>query len=79
MPDTDARAPGAARAVDHRSSDGTSWITLVAADRGNPVTVAMAAELLQAVRQARREDAHVIVLQAVGRAFCVGGDVRGSG
>ena len=46
---------------------------------GNPVTVAMAAELLQAVRQARREDAHVIVLQAVGRAFCVGGDVRGSG
>ena len=63
-------------AVEHRCADGTSWITLVAADRGNPITVAMARELLEAVRQARREDAHVIVLQAVGTAFSVGGDVR---
>lgn len=63
-------------AVDYRCHDGAAYITLVAADQGNPFTLHMAAQLLAAVQQARKDDARVIVLQAQGRAFSVGGDVR---
>lgn len=63
-------------AISYRHDDGTARITLVAAEAGNPFTPAMAEELGAAVRQARQDDAHVIVLTAEGPAFSVGGDVR---
>jgi 2-(1,2-epoxy-1,2-dihydrophenyl)acetyl-CoA isomerase len=63
-------------AVDYALAERTASITLVAGDQGNPFTLPMAAELVAAVQRARRDDAHVLVLRARGRAFSVGGDVR---
>ena len=54
---------------------GAARITLTAADRGNPLDPQLAAELLRAVRRARADDAHVVLLRSEGRAFSVGGDV----
>lgn len=55
--------------------DGISWITLSNGDRGNPIHTSMVAELHQAVARARRDRARVIVLQAEGTFFSVGGDL----
>jgi len=44
-------------------------------DRGNPLSPSTADELGLAVRRARSDDAHVVVLSAEGRAFSVGGEV----
>ena len=48
---------------------GAARITLTAPDRGNPLDPDMAAELFRAVRQARADDARVVVLRSEGRAF----------
>jgi len=54
---------------------GAARIILAAPDRGNPLDPDMAAELFRAVRQARADDARVVVLRSEGRAFSFGGDV----
>jgi 2-(1,2-epoxy-1,2-dihydrophenyl)acetyl-CoA isomerase len=54
---------------------GAARITLSAPERGNPLDPAMAADLLRAVRRARADDARVVVLRGMGRAFSFGGDV----
>jgi 2-(1,2-epoxy-1,2-dihydrophenyl)acetyl-CoA isomerase len=50
-------------------------IRLSDGDRGNAFNPSTADELGLAVRRARSDDAHVVVLSAEGRAFSVGGDV----
>jgi 2-(1,2-epoxy-1,2-dihydrophenyl)acetyl-CoA isomerase len=55
--------------------DGAAWITLTGGDRGNPVNLALVAELQDAVRRARLEGARVVVLRSTGRFFSVGGDI----
>lgn len=62
-------------AVDYALDEGAARITLSAADRGNPVDPSTAAELHEAVRRARADDARVVMLRSEGRAFSVGGDV----
>ncbi len=52
---------------------GAARITLCRPDRGNALDLAVVEALANAVRRARRDDARVVVLQAEGRAFCVGG------
>jgi 2-(1,2-epoxy-1,2-dihydrophenyl)acetyl-CoA isomerase len=61
--------------VEYEQRDGVARIRLADADRGNPLTPAMVQELGRAVRRARADDVHVVVLSAAGRAFSVGGDV----
>jgi 2-(1,2-epoxy-1,2-dihydrophenyl)acetyl-CoA isomerase len=64
-------------AVRYELAEGAATITLARPDRGNSLDLASASDLLAAVRQARRDDARVVVLRAEGKAFCVGGDVGG--
>jgi len=52
-------------------------ITLCAASRGNPVDPQMVSALARAVSAAKTSEAAVLVLEAEGRMFCVGGDVAG--
>ena len=61
--------------VRYELDGGAARITLMAAERGNPLDPPMAAELLRAVRRARADDARVVVLRGEGRAFSFGGDV----
>ena len=61
--------------IRYQYDGGAARITLTASDRGNPVDPQLATELLQAVRRARADDAHVVLLRSEGRAFSVGGDV----
>ncbi len=61
--------------VQYELTDGAARVTLTAADRGNPIDEPMASALLRAVRRARADDARVVVLRSVGRAFSFGGDV----
>lgn len=61
--------------VTYTHADGVARIRLSDEERGNPLRQATVDELARAVRQARADDAHVVVLSAVGRAFSVGGDV----
>ncbi|GAB3323239.1 enoyl-CoA hydratase-related protein [Geodermatophilus aquaeductus] len=61
--------------VEYDQRDGVARITLADAERGNPLTPAMVQDLGRAVRRARADDVHVVVLSAAGRAFSVGGDV----
>jgi len=63
-------------AVRYAFADGVARITLSAPDQGNPVNPAMADELLLAVRQARADDARVVLLSSEGRFFSVGGDLN---
>jgi 2-(1,2-epoxy-1,2-dihydrophenyl)acetyl-CoA isomerase len=65
--------------VSYQFSDGISRITLVDGDRGNPIHADGIAELHAAVRRASTDQARVIVLDATGRFFCVGGDISGFG
>lgn len=50
-------------------------IRLADGERGNPLDQSTVDELRLAVRRARSDDAHVVVLSAEGRAFSFGGDV----
>jgi 2-(1,2-epoxy-1,2-dihydrophenyl)acetyl-CoA isomerase len=61
--------------VTYEHADGVARIRLSDKERGNPLRQATVDELARAVRRARADDAHVVVLSAVGRAFSVGGDV----
>lgn len=58
---------------DHR--DRVARITLADGARGNPITRPLVEALADAVRRARADDAHVVVLAGAGRAFSFGGDV----
>ncbi len=62
-------------AVSYEQADGVARIRLIDGERGNPLNQASVDELARAVRRARAEDVHVVVLSAEGRAFSVGGDV----
>jgi len=62
-------------AVTYVQSDGVARIRLVDGDRGNPLNQTTVDELALAVRRARADDVHVVVLSAEGRTFSVGGDV----
>lgn len=62
-------------AVNYVCQDGVARIKLSDGERGNPLNQATVNALGAAVRQARADDAHVVVLSADGRAFSVGGDV----
>lgn len=61
--------------VSYEQRDGVARIRLTAAERGNPLSPGMVDELARAVRRARADDVHVVVLSGEGRAFSVGGDV----
>ncbi|MEU9025839.1 enoyl-CoA hydratase-related protein [Actinomadura sp. NPDC048394] len=61
--------------VAYESENGIARITLCERERGNPLTQAMVDALLRAVRRARADDAHIVVLSGAGRAFSFGGDV----
>jgi 2-(1,2-epoxy-1,2-dihydrophenyl)acetyl-CoA isomerase len=65
--------------VTYQQDGGVARIRLSDGARGNPLNQAMADALARAVRRARAEDVHVVVLCAEGRAFCVGGDVAAFG
>jgi 2-(1,2-epoxy-1,2-dihydrophenyl)acetyl-CoA isomerase len=57
-------------------TDGLARITLTDPDRGNSITPQSCEQFLAAVRASRRDDARVVVIDAAGKAFCVGGDVK---
>jgi 2-(1,2-epoxy-1,2-dihydrophenyl)acetyl-CoA isomerase len=61
--------------VAYEQRDGVARIQLTNGNRGNPLDQAAVDELARAVRRARADDVHVVVLSAQGRAFSVGGDV----
>ncbi|WP_410674153.1 enoyl-CoA hydratase-related protein [Amycolatopsis sp. cmx-4-68] len=62
-------------AVTYTLDGPVARIRLSDGDRGNPLNPSSADELGLAVRRARSDDAHVVVMSAEGRAFSVGGDV----
>lgn len=62
--------------VTYRVDAGVATIELDDAAHGNALSLRLAADLLTAVERAASDpDAAVVVLQAGGRNFCVGGDV----
>ena len=61
--------------VSYRFADGAAHVTLDAGAAGNPLNAGSLGALEQAVRQARHDDARVVVLRGSGRAFSVGGDL----
>jgi 2-(1,2-epoxy-1,2-dihydrophenyl)acetyl-CoA isomerase len=61
--------------VGYVQQGGVARITLDDPAGRNPVNLEMVAELARAVRRARADDVHVVVLSATGRFFSVGGDV----
>lgn len=55
---------------------GIAVLTLADPARGNPLSLALATQLAEALERASEDpDAQVLLLQAEGRNFCVGGDV----
>lgn len=73
--DTDTDTDTGPSHVRYAFADGVARITLVDADRGNPVHLDSVDQLFTAVRRAAADDARVVVLASTGRFFCVGGDV----
>lgn len=65
--------------VSYAFADGVATITLVDADRGNPINTAQIAELHDAVRRAGADGARVVLLTSTGRFFSVGGDIGAFG
>lgn len=65
--------------VSYERHDGVARIRLSDGERGNPLNQAMVDALARAVRQARVDDVHVVVLSGEGRAFSFGGDVSAFG
>lgn len=61
--------------VEYGQYDRVARIRLSNGDRGNPLNQAVVDELARAVRRARADDVHVVVLSAEGRSFSVGGEV----
>lgn len=61
--------------VGYALRDGAAHVTLSDPDHGNALTPASVDQLHAAVRRARLEDARVVVLRGLGKAFSVGGDV----
>jgi 2-(1,2-epoxy-1,2-dihydrophenyl)acetyl-CoA isomerase len=61
--------------VTYRQHDGVARIRLSDGDRGNALNQPTVDALARAVRRARADDVHVVVLAGEGRAFSVGGDV----
>jgi len=61
--------------VTYRQEDGVAQVRLSGGDRGNALDQPTLDALARAVRQARADDVHVVVLSGEGRAFSVGGDV----
>jgi 2-(1,2-epoxy-1,2-dihydrophenyl)acetyl-CoA isomerase len=61
--------------VTYEQAAGVARIRLCDGDRGNPLDQGTVDALARAVRRARADDVHVVVLSAEGRAFSVGGDV----
>jgi 2-(1,2-epoxy-1,2-dihydrophenyl)acetyl-CoA isomerase len=61
--------------VRYELRDRVARITLAAGDRGNPLNQPMVDDLARAVRRARADDVHVVVISADGPAFSFGGDV----
>jgi 2-(1,2-epoxy-1,2-dihydrophenyl)acetyl-CoA isomerase len=59
--------------------DRTAYVTLSQPDRGNPIDLPLAKALVDVVDRARRDDVHVLVLEAEGKAFSVGGDIAAMG
>ncbi|HEX6731202.1 MAG TPA: enoyl-CoA hydratase-related protein, partial [Pyrinomonadaceae bacterium] len=51
-------------------------LTLNRPDRLNALTVEVATELQQAIKESAKNGARAIVLTGAGRAFCAGGDIR---
>lgn len=65
--------------VTYAYADGIARITLADGERGNPIHLDAVAALTDAVLQARRDAAKVVVLAAEGRFFSVGGDLSAFG
>lgn len=65
--------------VRYEAANGVARITLASPEDGNAISPRLAADLLTAVRRAKADDVHVVVLAAEGKAFCVGGDIKGFG
>lgn len=61
-------------AVAYTQENRIARITL-RGEQGNPLDQATMSELAHAVRRARADDVHIVVLSSQGRAFSVGGDV----
>lgn len=61
--------------VRFEEAHGAGWIVLDDADHGNCFNTASVADLRRAVAAAKAADVGVIVIQAQGRSFCVGGDL----
>jgi 2-(1,2-epoxy-1,2-dihydrophenyl)acetyl-CoA isomerase len=56
-----------------------AYLTLTQAERGNPFDLALAKELRRAVARCAEDDARVVVLEAEGPRFSVGGDIAAFG
>lgn len=59
--------------------DRAAYLTFCQPERGNPIDLAFARELRDAVAQARADDVAVVVLDHEGKAFSVGGDISSFG
>jgi len=61
--------------VRYENADNVSRITLCDPTGTNPINLDMCAEFWDAIRQARADEPHVVVLSSEGKTFTVGGDV----
>lgn len=61
--------------VGYKIIDGTAVITLDNPRAHNAIDATASQQLFLAIRQARLDDAHIVVLRANGPSFCVGGDI----
>jgi 2-(1,2-epoxy-1,2-dihydrophenyl)acetyl-CoA isomerase len=61
--------------VRFEEAHGAGWITLDDAEHGNCFNTESVADFRRAVAAAKAADVGVIVIQAEGRSFCVGGDL----
>ncbi|MFG1817664.1 enoyl-CoA hydratase-related protein [Kribbella sp. NPDC049174] len=61
--------------IRYRSAGGAAYLTLACPDRRNALDLATLESLGRSLRRARTDDARVVVLDAEGDAFSVGGDL----
>lgn len=71
--------PSVTDPIRYELRDRTAWVTLSQPDRGNPIDLPLAVALCDVVERAKRDDVHVLVLRAEGKAFSVGGDIAAMG
>lgn len=62
--------------VTYEQRDRVAYIRLADPERGNPINQPMVKQLGVAVRRARADDVHVVVLSSNGRVFSFGGDLQ---